>query len=145
LPRPRLRSRAASVHQTLDRGSVAPRPPETNRYNIWQTVPHAGPWSGWNRIGGWVSQIAATINSDGRLEAFGIGGDGALYNTWQTVPHAGPWSGWNRLGGWVSEIVPMRNSDGRLEVFGIGSDSALYNIWQTVAHAGPWSGWNKLA
>ena len=116
-----------------------------SRRRARQTVPHGGPWSGWNRLGGVVRHIAVALNSDGRLEVFGIGGDGALYNIWQTVPHAGPWSGWNRLGGWVSQISAALNSDGRLEVFGIGSDSDLYNIWQTVAHAGPWSGWNKLA
>jgi hypothetical protein len=66
-------------------------------YNMWQTAPHAGPWSGWNRLGGWVSQISAALNSDGRLEVFGIGSDSDLYNIWQTAPHAGPWSGWNKL------------------------------------------------
>jgi hypothetical protein len=113
-------------------------------FNIWQTAPSAGPWSGWNSLGGIVKQITATRNGDGRLEVFGIGTDDALYNIWQTAPSAGPWSGWNRLGGGVKQITAARNSDGRLEVFGIGTDDALYNIWQTAPSAGPWSGWNRL-
>jgi hypothetical protein len=91
-----------------------------------------------------VKQIVPMRNSDGRLEVFGIGSDGALYSIWQTAPHAGPWSGWTRLGGWVSQISAQLNSDGRLEVFGVGSDGDLYNTWQTAPHSGPWSGWNKL-
>jgi hypothetical protein len=114
-------------------------------WNIWQTVPHAGPWSKINGLGGIVKQpLCAALNSDGRLEIFGIGTDGAAYNNWQTHPHAGPWSGWNRLGGWVSQLAVACNSDGRLELFGIGSDGALYNMWQTHPHAGPWSAWNRL-
>jgi hypothetical protein len=91
-------------------------------YNKWQQAPHAGPWSDWNRLGGGVKQLvaickrrptrahgangtgwaaasagAASRNSDGRLEVFGIGMDNRMYNIWQTIPHAGPWSGWNKL------------------------------------------------
>ncbi|WP_427891751.1 hypothetical protein ACQHIV_03990 [Kribbella sp. GL6] len=114
-------------------------------WNIWQTVPHSGPWSRTNGLGGVViDPVQAALNSDGRLEIFGIGTDHAAYNMWQTAPHAGPWSGWNRLGGWVSRLAVALNSDGRLELFGIGGDGALYNMWQTVPHAGPWSGWNRL-
>ena len=114
-------------------------------WNIWQQVPHAGPWSPINSLGGIVKQpVCSALNSDGRLEIFGIGTDNAAYNMWQMNPHAGPWSGWNRLGGWVSQLAVARNSDGRLELFGIGSDGALYNMWQMNPHAGPWSGWNRL-
>ncbi len=114
-------------------------------WNIWQTVPHAGPWSRINGLGGIVEgPVCQALNSDGRLEIFGIGTDNAAYNNWQTAPHAGPWSGWNRLGGWVSQLTIACNSDGRLELFGIGGDGALYNMWQTAPHSGPWSGWNRL-
>jgi len=47
--------------------------------------------------GGWVSQISAVLNFDGRLEVFGIGSDSDRYSIRQTVPHAGPWSNWNKL------------------------------------------------
>jgi len=114
-------------------------------WNIWQTRPHAGPWSRISGLGGIVlAQVCQALNTDGRLEIFGIGTDNAAYNNWQTAAHAGPWSGWNRLGGWVSQLAVACNSDGRLELFGIGGDGALYNMWQTAPHSGPWSGWNRL-
>ncbi len=113
-------------------------------WNIWQTVPHAGPWSNMSPMGGLVKQLASALNSDGRLEIFGIGMDNALWNDWQTHPHAGPWSGWNRLGGGVKKIAATCNSDGRLEVFAIGMDDALWHMWQTAPHAGPWSAWSSL-
>jgi hypothetical protein len=114
-------------------------------WNIWQTVPHAGPWSRINGLGGIVkAPVCQALNSDGRLEIFGIGTDNAAYDMWQTAAHSGPWSGWNRLGGWVSQLAVACNVDGRLELFGIGADGALYNMWQTAPHSGPWSGWNRL-
>jgi len=112
-------------------------------WNIWQTVPHAGPWSNFSMLGGQVKQLVSAMNSDGRLEIFGIGMDNALWHNWQTHPHAGPWSGWFSLGGGVKEISAARNSDGRLEVFAIGMDDALWDIWQT-APSGGWSGWVSL-
>ena len=114
-------------------------------FTIWQTRPHAGPWSKTGELGGIVLQPqVSALNTDGRLEIFGIGTDHAVWNNWQTRPHAGPWSGWNSLGGWLSKIVVGRNSDGRLELFGIGGDGAVWNNWQTAPHSGPWSGWNSL-
>jgi hypothetical protein len=50
-----------------------------------------------NILGGVVKQIALAHESDGRLEAFGVGSDDALWNNWQTAPSAGPWSGWVAL------------------------------------------------
>ena len=114
-------------------------------WNMWQTVPHAGPWSPVFQMGGaLLAPMCTALNTDGRLEMFGIGTDHAAYNRWQTAAHAGPWSGWNKLGGWVSQLAVACNSDGRLELFGIGGDGALYNMWQTAPHSGPWSGWNRL-
>jgi hypothetical protein len=114
-------------------------------WDIWQTAPHAGPWSRVNALGGVILQpVCVALNTDGRLEMFGIGTDHAAYDNWQTAAHAGPWSGWNSLGGWVSQLAVACNIDGRLELFAIGADGALYNNWQTAAHSGPWSGWNRL-
>ncbi|UFS69809.1 hypothetical protein LPW11_18205 [Geomonas sp. RF6] len=113
-------------------------------WNVWQQVPHAGPWSGPNNLGGNVKQLCTALNNDGRLEIFGIGKDDAAYNNYQLAPHSGPWSNWNRLGGIVKDICVACNTDGRLELFGIGSDNALYNMWQTAPHSGPWSAWNRL-
>jgi hypothetical protein len=143
-PAPKLRDICASINSDGRLEVFAAALPNGAVWNIWQTVPHAGPWSNFNPLGGLVKQLAAVLNSDGRLELFGIGMDNALWHTWQTAAHAGPWSGWVSRGGFVKKIAATRNSDGRLEVFGIGADDAVYNIWQTVPHAGPWSAWNAL-
>jgi len=115
-------------------------------WHIWQTAPHADPWSSWSSLGGVVtSDPSVFVNSDGRLEVFARGTDDALWHIWQTVPHAGPWSSWSSLGGAItSDPAAIDNSDGRLEVFARGTDNALWHIWQTVPHAGPWSAWSSL-
>jgi len=115
-------------------------------YHIWQTAPHAGPWSSWSSLSGILTGEPMVIdNSDGRLEVFARGTDDTLYHIYQTVPHAGPWSSWSSLGGAVtSDPAVACNTDGRLEVFARSSDNALWHIWQTAPHAGPWSGWASL-
>ncbi len=46
-----------------------------------------------------IRSLTTELNSDGRLEVFGVGRDSSeLVNIWQTAPSAGPWSGWNRIG-----------------------------------------------
>jgi hypothetical protein len=115
-------------------------------WHIWQTLPHAGPWSGWASLGGVLTSDPAVVdNSDGRIEVFARGTDNALWHIWQTVPHAGPWSAWASLGGSItSDPEVFVNSDGRLEVFARGTDNALWHIWQEAPHAGPWSAWGSL-
>src|SRR4029453_16244369 len=113
--RPRRRQPRSTATGGSRRSS---RPRTAPVWNIWQTAPHAGPWSRISGLGGIVKQpVCQALNSDGRLEIFGIGTDNAAYNMWETAPHAGPWSGWNRLGGWVSQLAIACNSDGRLELF----------------------------
>jgi hypothetical protein len=115
-------------------------------WHIWQTAPHAGPWSAWASLSGVLTGEPSSIdNSDGRLEVFARGTDNALWHIWQTAPHTGPWSSWASLGGIItSDPAVADNSDGRLEVFARGTDNALWHIWQTVPHAGPWSAWQSL-
>jgi acylphosphatase len=115
-------------------------------WHMWQTAPHAGPWSSWSSLNGVVISFpAVALNSDGRLEVFVRGTDNALWHIWQTAPHAGPWSAWASLGGVItSNPAVFVNSDGRLEVFARGTDDALWHIWQTAPHAGPWCGWSSL-
>jgi len=113
-------------------------------WHMWQMNPHAGPWSGWNSLGGKVKAIKPSRNSDGRLEVLAIGMDDSLWTIWQIQPNSG-WSGWASLGGKIKQVGTALNVDGRLEAFGIGMDDALWNIWQTAPHSGPWSQWNPLA
>ncbi|MBV9961594.1 MAG: hypothetical protein JO072_05050 [Parafilimonas sp.] len=105
-------------------------------WHNWQTAPNNG-WSGWDSLGGWVSELVVGKNADGRLEVFAIGGDNALWHNWQT---GYGWSGWDSLGGWIDRLAVARNADGRQEVFARGADGALWHIWQTAPNNG-WSGW----
>jgi hypothetical protein len=84
-------------------------------------------------------------NSDGRLEVFEHGWDGALWHIWQSSSSPTGWSDWDSLqGAIVGDPAVGLNDDGRLEVFASGADGALWHIWQTHPHAGPWSGWQSL-
>ena len=59
-------------------------------WHIWQTAPHAGPWSAWSSLGGVLTDIpAVAVNTDGRIEVFVRGTDNALWHIWQTAAHAG--------------------------------------------------------
>jgi hypothetical protein len=92
-----------------------------------------------------TARIGASVvpNRDGRLEAFGRGGDNALWHSWQDKP-GGSWSGWYRLGGSFSgDPVVIQNEDGRLEAFAVATDGAVGHVWQTSA-GGSWSGVSSL-
>ena len=141
-----ITSDPAVVVNSDGRLEVFARGTDNALWHIWQTAPHAGPWSAWASLGGIITSDPATfVNSDGRIEVFARGTDNALWHIWQTAPHTGPWSAWASLGGIItSDPAVADNSDGRLEVFARGTDNALWHIWQTVPHAGPWSAWGSL-
>jgi hypothetical protein len=86
------------------------------------------------------------MNTNGRLEVFALGTDGALWHIWQTVPN-GTWSSWASLAKPPTtnstSLGSGTNADGRIEVFTIGNDGNLWHIWQT-APGGSWSSWNSL-
>ncbi|MCY1023214.1 hypothetical protein [Pyxidicoccus sp. MSG2] len=80
-------------------------------------------------------------NSDGRLEVFMKGRDGAIYRSAQGVPNGG-FSGWSSLGGQLAgNPVVGRNQDGRLSLFVRGPSKDLWVINQA---SGGWSGWSGL-
>jgi hypothetical protein len=79
-------------------------------------------------------------NADGRLEVFGVDGQGHIRHTWQVAPN-GSW-----LGSWLELYTDQdrlatlgvgRNADGRLEVFGVDPQSHIRHAWQTQPNA-PW-------
>lgn len=120
-------------------------------------------WSGWASLGrpkcGLSNDIIAIEqNSDGRLEVFAIGGDGALWHTYQPKPGKGPWIGWSSLGKpssilYFDNPTIFNNKDGRLEVFATGytmgtlspyMGGELWHISQSKPSKGPWTTWKNL-
>ena len=94
---------------------------------------------------GRVHRIAAASNSDGRLEAFGVGLDQTSWHCWQTQP-SGPWAPWSLIDdgtGRLLDIAAARNGDGRLEAFGVGLDQSSWHAWQE-SPAGGWTPWVLL-
>ena len=108
-------------------------------------------WSSWESLGiastGIVNNAAVTQNTDGRLEAFVVGGDTGLWHKWQTAGWSSKRSAYDSLGGGIragTTPAVARNSDDRLEVFVIGANNQLYYKWQTAAGSSTWSGWSPL-
>ncbi|MFT3770793.1 MAG: hypothetical protein QM820_35670 [Minicystis sp.] len=101
-----------------------------------QTAPGAG-WTAPVSLGGTsLRELAATRNSDGRLEFFAIGGDRILYRQNETSPGGG-WSGWATLGGsGITGVATAQNQDGRLQVFTVNGDKRVYEAHQVSPNAG---------
>jgi hypothetical protein len=98
---------------------------------------------GWNRL-------AVAANQDGHLEAFTVGGDGAIWHSWQEP--AGGWSGWASLGAppgvnFASfggpAIQAVQNADGRLEIFVLGP-GGIWHIWQVAPNVNWEAAWSFL-
>ena len=89
---------------------------------LWRWTSASG--GSWTRPGGLISGTpAATVRSDGTIDAFVAGIDGALWH-WSSRS-GGQWEG---LGGRISLSPSAVSSDGtRLDVFVRGTDGALWH------------------
>ena len=121
-------------------------------WHIWQTAPGNG-WGTWFSSGKPTPTVGLDgitlcieMNTNGQLEVFARGTDGALWHIWQTAPN-GPWSTWTSLAKPPTTTIDIpgssTNADGRIEVFTMGNDGNLWHIWQT-GPGGSWSTWNSL-
>ena len=121
-------------------------------YHLWQSQPG---WPdinfcSWFSLGGvFLGGPRAVLNSNGLIEVFACGTDGAVYHILQT-PTTDWGQAWNSLGGDLLHgflVVPSfavaANADGRLELFGRDSTGALSHTWQT-SPGGGWSPWASL-
>jgi len=122
-------------------------------WHRYQQAANASTWIGWSDMGHLpgvsLNPVEAAVNSDGRMEIFAVGSDGAVWHRWQSKPSAGPWSGWTSLGAPAGAALPVAvkacaNKDGRIELFVLGSDGTIWHGWQSKPSAGPWSSWNSL-
>lgn len=120
-------------------------------WHIWQKP--GGGWSPWTSHGRppgtnfFNDAPVLAANTQGRLELFAAGADGALWHIWQTTPSGG-WSSWTSHGkppgtALVSYTPAVAaGADGRLELFACGQDGQLWHIWQTTPSGG-WSSWTS--
>jgi hypothetical protein len=118
---------ALYVQQQVNPGGVNPLNPFTQS------------WTPFQYLGGFVRQIKAARDADGRVEVFAIGSDNSVWHMTQSL--TGAWSGWQALGGWARQIDVGTNADGHLEVFAIGADYAMWHTWQAAPNSAVWTGW----
>ena len=59
--------------------------------------------------GGWIDQLDANQDNDGRLEVFARGPDQAMWHIWQVAPGA-TWSSWRSEGGWIDRLDVAQNA-----------------------------------
>jgi hypothetical protein len=122
-----------------------------NLYHAWQGSP-GGAWTGFYSLGhpsaGALTGVPSiATNSDGRLEIFSVGADGAVWHIWQTSAGSG-WGGWYSLGApgggrFVSNVAAGRNGDGRLEIAAVDAGGAMWHSWQWTPSGG-WSAFYSL-
>jgi hypothetical protein len=112
--------------------------------HVWWTDPESG--GSWSSIGGSAtSSPAATTLSNGVIDVFVRGTNGALYEN-TAANYGASWSGWTSLDGHIaSGTGPAACSwgAGRLDVFVQGTDGALYHKWSANSGA-TWSAWQGL-
>ncbi len=111
---------------------------------VWCTANSSGSAaSTWFALGGSAtSSPAATTPSNGVIDIFVRGTNGALY--WNYYNNG--WSGWESLGGQIATGTgPAASSwgSGRLDVFVEGTNGALWHKWSTN-YGATWSGWESL-
>ena len=91
------------------------------------SLPPWKPWGDWVDLGGVdVRQIRAATNADGRLEVFGVGGDGNVYHRAQ-IAGSVDWTEWNSLQRLSPEEeeskiteIEVSSFSGRLFIFATG-------------------------
>jgi hypothetical protein len=109
--------------------------PDGSVAEAMQTAPNSLFWTDWNSLGGYLtSDPVIGENNDGRLEAFGRGGDGALWNNEQTISN-GPWGAWRSFGGFLDQGLTAFTDfrDGRVQVYARAPDGTLWTIAQVFA------------
>ncbi len=118
------RTRTARFSSSPSAPTTAPGP---NKQTAIGNYTSAG-FTGWNSLGGIISDLTVARNSDGTLQFFGIGGGGAIYSQTQSTPGAftaANFSGYQNFGGIAKQVVAGTNlSNQTVQFFVIGSDNA---------------------
>lgn len=117
---------------------------------LYTSRQQGGNWSGFAALHqpatGTLENISVAMNSDGRLELFGVDDSFTISHLFQHP--TGAWDVWESMNGSTPMSVhPARNADGRLEIF-VGTASGVwhnYQIWPGIISVADWSGWYNLS
>jgi hypothetical protein len=111
-----------------------------------QTTVNGQDWTPWRDFMGALSalsEVAAEINGEGRIEVFGVNrGDGKLYHRWQLAPDSDSWSGWVEVATAMSTITVTRGPQGGMVIFGTDPQGRIWGRTQYTATT--WSPWGQL-
>ena len=100
---------------------------------LWLRMRHNGTWGRWTSWGGVLtSSPAISGTSDGRIDVFARGTDGAVWT--RTLPAGGTLTRWRSLGGRVTTAPAVANT--LTEIVATGTDHA---VWATDG-----SGWTRI-
>jgi hypothetical protein len=105
-------------------------------------------WSGWTSlgkpVGNSIAPPAVGYNQDGRMELFGVGGNGHVWHIWQSTPN-GNWTSWLDFTGGTTYCVAVGSYlDGRMDLFALQYDFVIWHIWQGSINAPFVSSWQSL-
>lgn len=144
-----LTANPSAIVDAANRVSVVVRNITFGGHIIRQSAPGSGTWGVWTALyGTFDTGLAVGKNSDGRLEVFGVGPDGAMNHNWETCTGGcNTWSGWSSLGGqWTRTPVVARNANGTLEVFAVKltNSTAYDNAPYHISQLNGWGGWAWL-
>lgn len=142
--------------------SKPPKPPKNGgpildekTLYIWHTYGNGGKWSKPVSLGDVItSNVAATVNNDGRMEIFYRGSTEELRHMWQLSRGAN--APWNlpappakilvydpALGEkMTSDPAVIKNQNGTIQVFYRGSEGDVWSLWKVgegIAHNGIWA------
>lgn len=110
----------------------------SNTWTDWE--PFADPGAGAQSR---MRSVAVEANEDGRLELWGVKGDGRVFHRWKTSQNCDCWSLWELVPTpqKMSSVTLARNGDGRLEVFTTDTTDNVHHMWQTSKNVNNWGGW----
>jgi peptidoglycan/xylan/chitin deacetylase (PgdA/CDA1 family) len=108
---------------------------------VYMRTLKGGAWGGWTSWGGIVSSAPAIAGAtDGRVDVFARGGDGALWT--RTMGSNGVLTQWKSLGGQLATAPDAVSSGiGSIDVYATLTD---HHVWHTSLLNGTWSAWQSI-
>lgn len=104
----------------------------------------------WYRTVTGTKSLSVARLSDGRLQLWGLGQNGALYSCWKTTTNpSAPWTTWGTfqaLPGGNGQVPHGGNiSDNRPQIFATNGSGTLYSCWkQSTDASSAWTAWSPF-